>query len=446
MRRYNLSKSRENGEQLKKILPGGTHHNFNAKDKRIPIEFYKGKGSRIWDADGNEYLDLFAKFGAMILGHSNQEYNEALKECMDGILAADLTAASRDTCEILHTRIPSAEMVRFGLSGTEMVHNAVRLARAYTGRNKVLRFEGHFHGTGDSTMGGVIADSSVPVPYDNGEGAFSTGGRAKGVLENESILIPWNDLELLERTLHKYGEDIAAVLTEPISINGGSIMPKSGFLEGLRELCSKNNILLIFDELITGLRMGLGGAQAYYNVIPDLSLWGKCITNGGMPTSILAGKRKFMNLYEEAKVVHGGTFNGYPLGMAAVKATFEILGRNEKENYSKMRHYAGKIHQIFIEEAKKAGLDLVIQGPETCASYHCSKDTIESYHELNNDLIAKNGIIRECLASYGILVSSISRIYPNITLDENDVQFFSERIGYAVMDAAAVIKRLFRTR
>lgn len=444
MKTYSLAKSRKNDEVLKKLLPGGVHHNFGKKNNKGQICFAKGKKSRLWDLDGNEYLDLNAKFGAMILGHNPPYYNKALKDCIDEVLAVDMTYLSREVCEILKNNIPYCEMVRFGLSGTEMVGNALRLARAYTGKNRFLRFEGHFHGTGDSMIGGVTDDYESPVPKDSGIGAFTTLGRAELALETQSFLIPWNNYDLLKRTIDKYKEEIAAVIMEPICVNGGSILPTPEYLNGLRTLCTDNNIVLIFDELITGIRLGLGGAQTYYGVTPDISIWGKSISNGSAPVSVLMGKKEIMKMYEDAKVIHGGTYNGYPLGLAAIKATCNTLGESSIDHYRNMDIYGEKIHAEFLSAAKEVGLDMVIQGPRTCASYHCSKHPIESHKELTDELVAKNGIIRECLLSYGILVSSISRIYTNITLDDDDVEFFKNRIGYALEDAQMIIKRLYR--
>jgi glutamate-1-semialdehyde 2,1-aminomutase len=204
--------------------------------------------------------------------------------------------------------------------------------------------------------------------------------------------------------------------------------------------------VLIFDEVVTGIRVGLGGAQTFFGITPDLGVFGKCIGGGGVPLSALAGKRDIMQLYEKNIVVHGGTFNGYPLGMAALKATFDILTSDPEGFYNNMSDCMNQIHSIFREEAYNVNLDLIIQGPPTCASFHCTDGEIHHYNEFTNNIITFNGIIRDQMGAYGILVSHMSRLYPNISINSDDVNFFRERIRPALQEAKIVIDRISRTQ
>ena len=430
MKEYNL--------RVKKYLPGGVHYNFRLPWEETPIHFVKADGSRAWDMDGNEYLDLYARFGAMIVGHGNKEYNECLKETIDRVLSVSHCDMDAEALELIAKFIPSAEMIRFGLSGTEIVQNALRLARAWTGKNRFVRFIGHYHGNADNIMGGRAPKTGDPIPSDYVGDLKGTDGRAKDSMESQSYLIPWNNADILENLLKSKGHEIAAVITEPVCVNGGSVLPAPGYLKRVRELCDEYNVVLIFDEIITGFRMGLGGAQQEYGVTPDLTTLGKAIAGGGVPVSALVGKKEIMQLLVDKKVIHAGTFNGYPLGTAAVKATLEILSRNNGQAISQMNEKMVMIHEILKSEADNAGLPLVIQGPPGCASYHVCKDVLKNPEEYDFEIMSLDIILNNSLLKNGILVSSISRMYPNISLNEDDVEWFREGVRNAVIETKEI--------
>jgi glutamate-1-semialdehyde 2,1-aminomutase len=428
-------------ERVKKLLPGGVHYNFHLPWEETPIHFVKSKNSRLWDMDGNQYLDFYARFGAMIVGHSNYEYGECLKETIDRVLCVSHSDIDIETLELMAKYIPSAEMIRFGLSGTEIVQNALRLARAWTGKNRFVRFEGHYHGNADNIMGGKAHRPSY-IPVDFLGDLKGTMGRAEGALETQSYLLPWNDADVLEALLIQHGDEIAAVITEPVCVNAGSIMPAPGYLKKMRELCSQYGVVLIFDEIITGVRTGLGGAQTAFDVIPDLTTLGKAIGGGGIPVSALVGKREIMQLLVDKSVIHAGTFNGYPLGMAAVKVTFELLSRNQGQAIHQMNENMLKIHQIFKEQADTVDLPLVIQGPPGCASYHCCQHELRDTRAYTYEIMALDIILNDNLAKNGILVSTFSRLYPNISLSQADIQWFEERVRKSLLATKEVYDSL----
>lgn len=430
-------------ERVKKILPGGVHYNFNMPWAEMPIHFSAGRGSRLFDVDGNEYLDLYARFGAMILGHSNEEYQDALAAAMRDVLCASHTDFDADALELMNAHIPCAEMIRFGTSGSEILQIAVRLARAYTGRNKFLRFENHFHGSYDNIMGGRVPDRSNPVPMDYRGDYKGTAGRASDIMAEQSYMLGWNDIEALETFLAERGDEIACVLTEPVCVNGGSVEPAPGYLERMRELCTRYGIVLIFDEMITGVRMGLGGAQKTLGVTPDLATFGKAVAGGGIPIAALAGRRHIMELLETKRVIHAGTFNGYALGTAGVKATFEILGRDDEAALVAMRRRVEVVHQILLAEAERVGLPMTVQGPPGLASFHCRPTPLETPSQYDFDLMGKDILVTSALQRHGVLISTMSRMYANAQLTDADVDFFAERAPMALTEAKNQIDDIY---
>jgi glutamate-1-semialdehyde 2,1-aminomutase len=261
-------------------------------------------------------------------------------------------------------------------------------------------------------------------------------------MESQSYLLPWNDAVRLEELFVEHGDDIAAVIMEPVCVNGGGVMPAPGYLQRVRQLCDHHQVVLIFDEIITGFRMGLGGAQEMFGVTPDLTTLGKAIAGGGVPVSALVGRADIMKLLVDKKVIHAGTFNGYPLGTAAVKATLQMLGRNGGEAMNRMNHHAEMIHDILTREAAKAGLPLVVQGPAGCASYHCCTEELSSTADYTFELMSFDILLNGKLAEHGILVSTLSRMYPNIMLDMKDVAWFSERVPAAIAEMKEIYDEL----
>lgn len=427
-------------EKVKKFLPGGVHYNFNLPWEEKPIFYKDTNGSRVIDLEGKEFLDLYARFGAMILGHNNREYIDAVKEAMDHVFSVSHSYYDYEVLEKINKYVPSAEMIRFGLAGTEVVQNALRLSRAYTGRDKFIRFLNHYHGNSDNIMGGKPSKkNSMPREF---KGDYKgTLGREEGAF-NHSYLLPWNDIETLEAFLVEHYNEIAAIITEPICVNGGSIMPADGYLQSLRDLCDKYGIVLIFDEIITGIRTGLGCAQSLFGVTPDLTLLGKALAGGGIPVSAIVGKEKIMSLYTSKNVIHAGTFNGYPAGMAAVNVTLDILGRDNSSSLKKMNETVKKIHKIIKEQADRVGIPMVIQGYPSCAAYHCCENELTTPSEYNYDITTRDVIINAYLQRNGVLISSVSRIYPNISLSDDDVDWFEKRSKKAFNEAAPVINKI----
>lgn len=445
MEKYNNEQSKIYNQKLEKYLAGGVHYNFRTYGKEEPRHYVKGKGARVWDKDGNEYLDLYAKFGANLLGHNHPEYVEALQERLAKAISINLSDLDLEVAETVHECVPSVEVLRFGLSGTEVIQNALRIARAHTKKNRFVRFLGHYHGNADNIMGGTSQAKNLYFPKDFLGDPRGTSGRADHIMQDQSYLLPWNDLAALEEVIHTHKDDIAAIITEPICIDGGGIYPVKGYLEGMRKLCDENNIVLIFDEIITGFRVHLGGAQTLLGVTPDLTVLGKAMGGGALPVSLLGGKREIMEHYEEQKVVHAGTFNGYVLGSVAVISTIHILQKNNGEAYKTMTKYGNMLKEVFLQKAKENNIDLVVQGHEHALTYHAMKEPLIDTKDRTHEVALKNGILKETLANYGILISPISRMYMNVQFNQNDIDFFADHIDAGLKESSEIINDIYAT-
>ncbi|WP_316814388.1 aspartate aminotransferase family protein [Pedobacter heparinus] len=348
-------------ERAKKVLASGVSSEFRKYNHPHALFYKYGKGSRIYDVDDNEYLDFTLSQGPLILGHSHPEVLKAVSEYSEqGQLFAGQHILEIELAEKINQLIPAAELMRFCLDGSEAVHTAFRIARAKTGKQKFLRFEGHYHGWLDNVCWGISAPSEEALGSRATPNAFPwTGGLAENT-RDEFIIIPWNDKELLKKTIEAHHHELAAVITEPIMCNNGCIQPEDGFLQTIRELCDTYNITFILDEVITGFRLSLGGAQQFFHIQPDLSIFAKAI-GSGYPISVITGKKTWMKLIEEAKVIHAGTMNSSNATVAAALATIDVL---EKERpYERMFKLGKEMMDGIRKAAKLTGHQLLVQGP-----------------------------------------------------------------------------------
>ncbi len=299
-------------EQAKKVIPGGVNSPVRAF-KAVggnPLFITKAKGAYMYDEDGNNYVDLINSWGPMITGHANPKIISAVKQACDYSLSFGAPSKREvDIAELITSIIPSVEKVRMVNSGTEATMSAVRLARGYTGRDKIIKFEGCYHGHGDSFL---IAAGSGAVTF----GSPNSPGVTQGVA-NDTLTAKYNDLDEVKVLIENNKKQIAAIILEPVAGNMGCILPKEGFLEGLRSLCNQEGIVLIFDEVMTGFRLALGGAQEVYGVTADLVTYGKII-GGGMPVGAYGGKAEIMDYVSpQGPVYQAGTLSGNPIAMAA---------------------------------------------------------------------------------------------------------------------------------
>lgn len=322
----------------------------------------RGKGSRIYDVDGNEWIDYLAGYGPLILGHAPPKLIEAVtRQLQRGSLHGMCHELEAQVAEKLVKHVPSAEKVKFTNSGTDAVLHALRLARAYTSRQKVVKFEGSYHGWADSVYFSVNPLLEVAGSPESPNVVFGTVGQAKSAAE-DVIVLPWNDLEALERAMDKYGTQIAALLLEPYIHNAGCIPPKAGYLQAARQITEQRGIVLVFDEVITGFRLALGGAQAYFGVTPDLTTLAKGM-GGGFPVAAVVGKKEIMDLAIPGKADWYGTYSASPLALTAVLATLEALEADDGVVYSRLFDLGQRIMSGLQSSAARWGIQAVVQGP-----------------------------------------------------------------------------------
>ncbi|RLB23000.1 MAG: glutamate-1-semialdehyde-2,1-aminomutase [Deltaproteobacteria bacterium] len=340
-------------EKAKRVIPGGVNSPVRA-GKAVGITppfIFKAKGCFIWDMDGNQYIDYVGSWGPMILGHAHPQVVKAIEEAMSkGTSYGAPTEREVELAETIVDMVPSVEMVRMVNSGTEATMSAIRLARGYTGREKIIKCEGCYHGHADSLLvsaGSGVATLGIPgspgVPKD---------------LAAHTISVPYNDLESVSMAFERYGTQIAAMIVEPIPGNMGVILPKEGYLQGLRRITSENGALLIFDEVISGFRVARGGAQELYGITPDLTCLGKII-GGGLPVGAYGGKREIMeHMAPEGEIYQAGTLSGNPLAMAAGLATLKIL--KDQTIYEGLESHANTLFSGIKEAAEKAGIPITV--------------------------------------------------------------------------------------
>jgi len=321
-----MSKSKRLFSRAKDLIPGGVNS---------PVRFYepypffasKANGSKIFDVDKNAYIDYCMGYGALILGHNYKPVMNSVKSQLSkGSLFCIPTEGEVELAELIGRCVPCAEMVRLVNTGTEATMHAIRLARAYTKQKKIIKFEGCYHGAHDYVLvkaGSGAAHQGIPI----------SEGMVDGIAEN-TLVVPYNDPSALESAIENNG--IAAVIIEPVIANMGLILPEKGFLNDVRKITQQNNVLLIFDEVVTGFRLALGGAQEYYNVMPDIATFAKALANG-FPIAAIAGRKEVMeHLTPTGRVYQASTFAGNPISVAASIATLKILLNNKNSLYSKI--------------------------------------------------------------------------------------------------------------
>ncbi len=362
--------SRELYERAKKLMPAGVNspvRAFRSVGMEPPF-IDRGKGSKLYDVDGNEYIDYVCSWGPMILGHRDPAVIEALSEALEkGTSFGAPTALEVQMAELILEALPSIEMVRMVNSGTEAAMSAIRLARGYTGRDKVIKFEGCYHGHSDGLL---VKAGSGAATYGIPDSLGVPSDYAKSTLT-----VPFNDLEALKSVINAEPEGIACIIIEPIAGNMGVIPPEEGFLGAIREITREHGILLIFDEVITGFRVGYGGAQTLYGVLPDLTCLGKII-GGGLPVGAYGGSREIIEkIAPLGGVYQAGTLSGNPLAMTAGITTLKRL--KEPGTYEQLEEKTAHLVEEIAKSARKAGVPITANrvGSMFCAFFRDGKAT-----------------------------------------------------------------------
>ncbi|WP_404453702.1 glutamate-1-semialdehyde 2,1-aminomutase [Oceanobacillus kapialis] len=348
----NLANSQDAYKEAVDLMPGGVNSPVRAFKSvgMTPVFMQSGKGSKIYDIDGNEYIDYVLSWGPLILGHADERVVSKLKEIVEkGTSFGAPTLLENKLAQLVIDRVPSIEMVRMVNSGTEATMSALRLARGYTGRDKILKFEGNYHGHGDSLL--IKAGSGVATL-----GLPDSPGVPKGIAQN-TITVPYNDMESVRYAFDQFGDDIAAVIVEPVSGNMGVVPPQETFLQDLRTITEENGTLLIFDEVMTGFRVGYHCAQGHFDVTPDLTCLGKVI-GGGLPVGAYGGKREIMEKVAPTGTIYqAGTLSGNPLAMTA---GYETLSALDETSYKEINKKVDRLMAGFKEAAETYEIPLQI--------------------------------------------------------------------------------------
>ena len=418
-------------ERSKKSLAGGVGSNVRAGKQPPPLFFERGQGSMIYDVDGHKYIDYVLGQGPLILGHSPPSVLKAVQRALEkGQLYAGQHEMEIVLSEKLQKLIPCAELVRYSNSGSEIMQAALRVARAYTGRDKVIKFEGHYHGWFDNVLISVHPPLESAGPVEDPNAVPGTAGQARSAL-GDIIALPWNNLEGFEEATSKNEGEIAAVIMEPIMCNTGCILPKEGYLDGVREVCNRKGIVLIFDEIITGFRLGLSGAQGYLGVTPDLATFGKAM-GAGFLISCLAGKKELMELIAQGKVNHSGTFNSNVMAMAATLATISEL---EKEGtYERLYQLGEHLMEGLTEMIGGVGVRARVTGPGPM--FHLAFTDGESIYDYrsfveHNDMDKCHRFV-EILLDEGVRVIPRGLWYLSTAHTEEGMEFTLEAVKSAL--------------
>lgn len=357
------------------LMPGGVNSPVRAfKSVDTPAIFMDhAKGSRIYDIDGNEYIDYVLSWGPLILGHKNEQVIKKLHEAVNrGTSFGASTLEENKLAELVIERVPSIEKVRMVSSGTEATLAALRLARGYTGRNKIIKFEGCYHGHSDSLL--IKAGSGVATL-----GLPDSPGVPEGTAKN-TITVPYNDLEAIKIAFENYGDDIAGIIVEPVAGNMGVVPPKDGFLQGLREITNDYGALLIFDEVMTGFRVGYNCAQGYFGVTPDLTCLGKVI-GGGLPVGAFGGRKEIMDkVAPVGNIYQAGTLSGNPL---ATTSGYETLSQLTPESYEYFQELGDILEEGLKKVFSKHNVPITINRAGSMIGYFLNEGPVTNFEEAN---------------------------------------------------------------
>ncbi|GAB6180536.1 glutamate-1-semialdehyde 2,1-aminomutase [Desulfotomaculum defluvii] len=410
-------KSQEMFEQAQRVIPGGVNSPVRAFKSvgMNPPFIARANGSRMWDMDGNEYIDYVCSWGPLILGHRHPAVLEAIQQCLErGTTYGAPTDLEVTLAEMVIEALPGVEMVRMVNSGTEATMSALRLARAYTKRNKIVKFEGCYHGHHDSLL--IKAGSGALT-----HGVPTSPGVPEDIAGN-TINARYNDLALLEKIFEEVGSDIAAIIVEPLAGNMGVVAPAEGFLQGLRSLCNKYGALLIFDEVITGFRLSYGGAQAYYNVMPDLTCLGKII-GGGLPVGAYGGRKEIMQMVSPAGPVYqAGTLSGNPLAMAAGIATLEQL--QQPTVYVELDRKAKLLAQGLAQAAQAADINVSFNRTQSLQTCFFTKEPVKDFATASSSDTQRYAAFFKSMLEQGIYLapSQFEATFVSLAHTERDIE------------------------
>ena len=427
----NTSRSGELYSQSSEVLALGVSSGMRQSVTDPPLFFDRAEGPYYFDADGNKLLDYTLAWGPLILGSNHPELNQAIIEALQRSYTLGAQHAGEIELADLMTRLlPGVEQVVFSNTGTEAVQTAFRLARTQTGRDKILKFEGHYHGWLNNVLLSYHEPLEAMGPAESPNVLPSTGGQPESEYA-DTIVLPWNRLDILEKTLDDQGTEIAAVITEPLLANSGSIVPDDGFLAGMVDLCRRHGTVSIFDEVITGFRLALGGAREYFDLEPDLSVYAKAMA-GGFTLSAVGGRKSAFDVLREGKTIHAGTYNGNTISLAAGKAALTVLS-SDPDLYKRMHAHGYAIREMIESEAKSAGIVLCTSGAGTVFNVHFGQSNPpRDYREfscMDQDTL---GRFRGHMLNQGIQLLPDGRWYVGLTHTQQELDLVESAVRQSI--------------
>ncbi|OWZ83591.1 glutamate-1-semialdehyde 2,1-aminomutase [Natranaerobius trueperi] len=411
------STSQKMYSKAKELMPGGVNspaRAFNSVNED-PLFIKKGTGSKVYDEDDNEYIDYVASYGPLILGHNHQRVINAIRDQLDsGTGYGSPTEIENLMAKQVIEAVPSIEKVRMVNSGTEATMSALRLARGYTGKNKIIKLAGCYHGHSDSLL--IKAGSGVTTL-----GLPDSPGIPTSIAEN-TIIAPYNDLQTMENIFKEFGDDIAGIILEPVAGNMGVVPPLEGYLAGLKEITEQYGALLIFDEVMTGFRVSYGGAQEYYGVTPDLTCLGKVI-GGGMPVGAYGGKKEIMEkIAPDGPIYQAGTLSGNPIAMRAGYETLKVL--KQAETYQKISKQSDKLANGLKDIKEKTNARVTINQVESMVGLYFTNEQVYNFEtaaNADNDMFAK--FFREMLkAGIYLAPSQYEAMFVSLAHSDEDME------------------------
>jgi len=414
----NVTASRKYHDMARMRIAGGV--NSNVRLSGVPICFASGSGSRLTDVDGKVYIDYALGMGPNILGHAPPAVIEAVAGTLrGGQLFAGQHKLELELAEKFCGCVPAADLVRFGLSGSEMVQAAMRVARAYTGKPEIIKFEGHYHGWFDNIFinnNGPVPETDAPLPRPH---HLQSAGQSPGASSDVAVL-PWNDLEAVEQYVSANAGKIAAVITEPVMLNTGGILPRPGYLQHLRRVTAAQGIVLIFDEVITGFRIALGGAQALYGVDADLAIFAKAL-GAGFPVAALSGRRDIMELFASGRVNHSGTYNANVVSVVAAMAALGELTAADNHVYARIGAAGRALMDGIADCARRRGIDLQVSGHPSAFHTCFASHAIHDYATYSRADQARLGLFLGALLERGVRPTSRGTWFLSAAHSDSDV-------------------------
>jgi len=427
---------RELLEKARGVTPGGLHSGA----RRTPrgVCFDRAAGSNVYDLEGNEYVDHVCGWGTISLGHCDEQLNDAIREALDtyDVFGLGTTELEYETAKMIAERVPSADRVLFGMTGSEVVAHAIRLARAVTGRRKVIKFQGHYNGWYDAVAMNFQTEAEKLGTKD-----LYSDGILTAVVD-ETVVVPYNDLTAVEEALRDNPDEVAAMVLEPVAHNMGCVTPNDGYLQGLRDLADEHDVLLVFDEVVTGFRHDIGGVQKLTGVTPDLTTMGKAGANG-YPGSILCGRAEYMEQFDlhgddtekRGRVMYGGTFNAHPSSVAAFRTTIELL--EEREFHAHTETLCDRIVAGIRDHVADVGLQATVERYGGVWLTYFVEPPIDDWRDVLRNDTARYREYRSRMVDQGILMTEkMRRNYLTASHTEADAQATIDAAGDALRSVA----------